>query len=90
MTYWESMICDNIDDQEACLSWFGPTIPEAWGMPLKADLLEDPETGKTQQLRALFRLPDGTFQQAIRRWNKNGFVIATGAARPAILKGFRP
>jgi hypothetical protein len=86
---WMGMVCDAPQHQRACLSWFSAMVPDTWGLPLKADILSDAETDQTKQLRALFRLPDGSLRQATRRFNKRNAVIVIGTPTSAILKGWR-
>lgn len=72
---WMGMCCDSRQDREACLSWFSGMVPDDWGLPFKAEILEDPETSKTKRLRAFFRASDGKIKQALCRFNKRNTMI---------------
>jgi hypothetical protein len=83
------MCCEGERDKRAIRSWFGQFIPDDWGDPLKADVLENNDTGDMTKLRALFRRVDGSLMEAIRATNKGGFYIKTRPAGSGILRGFQ-
>lgn len=86
---WGSVCCESQRDREAVHSWFQRFVPKTWGLPLKCDLLEDAETGRTKKFRALYRTDEGRMQEAIRSHNKSGFLVTMRPASAAILKGCR-
>lgn len=87
---WCGVSCRG-DFGERVASWFRPFVPEAWGPAIKADVQEDVNTGDEGAMRALFRLPDGSLKEAVRRRQRSrGTVtITTRSPSAAILKGFR-
>jgi hypothetical protein len=84
---WTSVYCVGERHQLACLAWFRPFVPEAWGLPIAADIEEDVDTGRETAMRALFRLSDGRLKEALRRKTSRSIKVTIRDASPGILKG---
>jgi hypothetical protein len=84
---WTGMYCTGERHQMACLSWFQPVVPEAWGLPVAADVQEDVDTGRETAIRALFILPSGKLMEAFRSRVTNRNIVTLRPASPNIIKG---
>lgn len=88
---WGGVVCDNERSRSNVHSWLKVIVPDAWGLPLKADVLEDINTGRELGMRALYRRPDGKLMEVQRRRGSGRTVtLSTKAATPSILKDYRP
>jgi hypothetical protein len=82
------MCCNGDRDFEAIRSWFHPLVGADW-TPLRADVQIEVETDRETALRALFRRPDGSLREVIRRKGIRSFSIKAQRPSPSILRGFR-
>lgn len=83
---WGGVVCDTPKSREAVLSWFRPLVPDAWGLPIYAQLQEDVDTGRETAMRALFLLPDGALKEAYRALSRNSWRLKVSNASPGLLK----
>lgn len=84
---WMGVSCCTEGDYRAIRSWFGGFVPEEWGNPVKADILEHCESGRTVKVRALFVLPEGALREATHTPSSGRYALRRPS--PAILRGFR-